>query len=175
MIQRRQTQAGGVYQVYPPARLNHTASSHHKGGVSPRHGLTLGDERGGNGNRDGGWTARADAVRASALGWGDVVYVDGRPRALTQVQSFLANVEHVDLRFIPDHPLETRLLSRWRILTKGAARGRCGRTAVFLIDGSLFEQHRTPASKEQAETQAVRGSGNGNETASSTRFIGSSF
>ena len=89
--------------------------------------------------------------------------------------SFLANVELVDLRFIPDHPLETRLLSRWRILTKGAARGRCGRTAVFLIDGSLFEQHRTPASKEQAETQAVRGSGNGSETASSTRFIGSSF
>ena len=118
---------------------------------------------------------RANAVRASALGWGDVVYVDGRPRALTQVQSFLANVELVDLRFIPDHPLETRLLSRWRILTKGAARGRCGRTAVFLIDGSLFEQHRTPASKEQAETQAVRGSGNGSETASSTRFIGSSF
>ena len=84
-------------------------------------------------------------MRASALGWGDVVYVDGRPRALTQVQSFLASVELVDLRFIPDHPVETRLLSRWSILTKGAARGRSGRTAVFLIDGSRFEQHRTPA------------------------------
>jgi len=57
---------------------------------------------------------------AGQLNPGDDVICGLRSQKLTKVRRFPTNVDLVEIRFMPDDPIETRVAPRWGILTKGA-------------------------------------------------------